>query len=82
VHNVAVPTRMIAASTVLPRRVNRVANVVVATIFAVTTSVGEWTCYLVASAIELLLLTGVIFIAMRWRDAATIATRSAEGVVA
>lgn len=69
---VAIPALMIAGSALLPRRINRVAQIVVASAFALTivgASIGERTYYLVASGIELALLAGIVIIATRWKSA-------------
>ena len=66
---VTVPTLMITLSVVAPRRINRVAQCVVAPLFGVTiigAAVGEWAYYVVASGIELVLLAAIVTVAARW----------------
>ena len=66
---ILVPTLMIAASILLPRRVNQIANITVASIFAITVvgaAIGEWAYYLLASAVELALLAVIIVTSWRW----------------
>ncbi|PVE63710.1 hypothetical protein DC432_13940 [Microbacterium testaceum] len=69
---------MIAASVLIPRTVNRLMQIVVAAVFALTiigAAIGEWSYYLVASGIELALLAGVIAVAVRWKDTPLVAAR-------
>ncbi len=66
---VTIPTLMITLSLLLPRRANRVVNVVIAAVFAVTivgAAIGEWSYYLLASAVELGLLATIVTLALRW----------------
>jgi hypothetical protein len=69
---ILVPALMIFGALVLPRRV----NAGVAIVYAVTIvvgAIGEWTYYVLGSAIELTLLLAVVFYAVRdsaaWRAA-------------
>lgn len=67
---VLIPTLMIPLSLVLTRRVNRVTNIVVSSLFLITViggAVGEWSYYVLASAIEVILLLAIIRIALRWK---------------
>jgi hypothetical protein len=68
---VLVPILMVAGSLVLPWRVNRVANLVVPLVYAVTivgTMVGEtWVYYQLGSVVEIALLLSIAWIARRWR---------------
>ena len=67
---VLIPTMMIPLSLMLPRRANRVTNISVASIFLVTIvggAIGEWGYYVLGSAVEGLLLVGVIILATRWQ---------------
>lgn len=66
---VTIPTLMIVLSIMLPRRANRIVNLVVAFILAVTivgAAIGEWGYYLLASAVELGLLAVIVALALRW----------------
>lgn len=66
---VILPTMMIVLSLMLPRRSNRVVNVVIAVTFAVTivgAAIGEWGYYLLASAVELGLLAVIVTLAVKW----------------
>lgn len=67
---VTVPSLMIYLALVLPRRVSRVASIVVAAIYAITiagAAIGEWSYYVVGSAVEVVLLGLVIHHAWTWR---------------
>lgn len=69
---VLIPTLMIAACILLPRRANQRANLAVASVFAVTivgAAIGEWAYYLLASAVELALLVLIFRITWKWRRA-------------
>jgi hypothetical protein len=68
---VLVPCLMVAATLIAPYRLNRGANLVVASLYALTVigaMVGEtWVYYLLGSAVELVLLVLVVVSAWRWR---------------
>ena len=72
---VAVPCLMIYLTLVLPRRVNRVVSIVVAAVYAVTivgASIGEWSYWIVGSAIEVVLLAVVVHHAWTWHAPAEV----------
>jgi hypothetical protein len=69
----AVPILMIVLSTVLPRRANRITNLVVASLYvlvSVGNAVGEaWTFYYgLAAGLEVALLALVLVLAWSWRE--------------
>lgn len=67
---VLIPTLMIPLSLALPRRANRMTNIFVSSLFLITViggAVGEWSYYVLASAIEVILLLAIIRIALRWK---------------
>jgi hypothetical protein len=68
---VVVASLMVAGSLLLRYRVNRVANLVLPAVYAVTIiggMVGEtWVYYLVGSVVELVLLALIAAVALRWR---------------
>jgi hypothetical protein len=68
---VLVPILMVVGSLVLPWRANRIANVVVPLVYAVTvvaSMVGEtWVYYLLGSVVEIVLLLSIAWTARRWR---------------
>jgi hypothetical protein len=66
---VLLPTLMIVGSLVLRPRVNRVANIALAIVYAVTIiggAIGEWGYYVLGSAIEVALLAAIVFYAWTW----------------
>jgi hypothetical protein len=68
---VLVPILMVVGSLVLPWRANRIANIVLPLVYAVTvvaSMVGEtWVYYLVGSVVEIVLLLTIAWTARRWR---------------
>jgi MFS family permease len=67
---VIIPSLMIFLSLVLPRRANRVTNIVLAIVYAITVvggAIGEWGYYVMGSAVELVLLAIVVRLAVTWR---------------
>jgi hypothetical protein len=70
---VLIPTLMIPLSVILPRSPNRILNITVASLFAITVAggaVGEWAYYVVASVVEIILLVSIIVVSARWSRAA------------
>jgi hypothetical protein len=68
---VAVPSLMVFAALVLRPRVNRIANIALSIVYAVTIvagAVGEWNYYILGSAIEVVLLAGVFYQARTWPE--------------
>lgn len=67
---VLLPTLLIPASLLLAARWSRVANLVVAPVYAVLIAalmIGEtWAYYLVGSAVEVVLLATIAVLAWRW----------------
>jgi Family of unknown function (DUF6326) len=75
---VALPSLMLFLSLVLPVRVARMANIVLAAVYIPTivgSAVGEWNYFILGSAIEAALLVGIVYYAWTWpkatHDAAT-----------
>ena len=66
---VVVPSLMVFCALVLRPRVNRIANIVLGIIYAITIiagTVGEWSYYLLGSAIEVALLAAIVHYARTW----------------
>ena len=66
---VVIPSLMVFLALVLRPRVNRIANLVLAVVYAITIvagAIGEWAYYVVASALEIALLAGVAYYAWTW----------------
>ncbi|MEV0286747.1 MULTISPECIES: DUF6326 family protein [unclassified Kribbella] len=66
---IVVPSLMVFASLVLPPSIGRVANLVLALGYGITIiagAIGEWTYYVLGSALEILLLAAVAYYAWTW----------------
>jgi Family of unknown function (DUF6326) len=66
---VVIPSLMVFGALVLRPAVNRIANIVLAILYALTIvagAIGEWSYYVVGSAIEVALLAGVVYYAWTW----------------
>ena len=77
---VVIPSVMIFLSLVLPVRVTRIANIVLAVVYAITIvggAVGEWNYYILGSLVEAALLAGVVYYAWTWPRVAEADQRSA-----
>ena len=67
---VIIPSLMIYLSLVMPRRLNRIVNISLAALYAVTIvggAIGEWNYYILGSAVEAVLLAVVIRHSWSWR---------------
>jgi Family of unknown function (DUF6326) len=66
---VVIPSLMVLLTLVLPPAVSRIANIVLAVVYAVTIiggAVGEWNYYILGSAIEVALLAAIVYFAWTW----------------
>ncbi|MDH5223493.1 MAG: DUF6326 family protein [Actinomycetota bacterium] len=66
---VVLPSLMVFGALVLRPRVNRVANIALSTVLALTIvggAVGEWSYYVLGSAVEVALLAAVVYYAWTW----------------
>jgi hypothetical protein len=66
---VVLPSLMLFLSLVLPVRVTRLANIVLAVVYALTiagSAIGEWNYFILGSLIEVALLAGVVYYAWTW----------------
>ncbi len=71
---VIIPSLMIYLTLVMRPRLNRILNIVVAALFAITivgAAVGDWNYYILGSVIEALLLAVVVHHAWTWVGCAT-----------
>jgi hypothetical protein len=69
---ILVPSLMLFLSLVLSARVTRMANIVLAVLYAVTIAggaIGEWNYYILGSIAEAVLLAGVVYYAWTWPKA-------------
>ena len=68
---VLVPSLMVYGALVLRPRVNRIANLGLSAVYAVTIvagAIGEWSYYVLGSAVEVGLLAAVAYHAWTWRE--------------
>ena len=66
---IGIPSLMVFATLVLRPRVNRIANIALSIIYALTIiagAIGEWSYYVVGSAIEVALLAAIVTYAWTW----------------
>ena len=66
---VVIPSLMVFGALVLRPAVNRIANIVLGILYALTIvagAIGEWNYYILASAIEVALLAAVVYYASTW----------------
>ena len=66
---VVIPSLMVLITLVLRPRVNRIANIALAIVYAVTIitgAVGEWSYYILGSGIEVALLAAIVYYAWTW----------------
>jgi hypothetical protein len=66
---VVIPSLMVFCTLILRPRVNRIANVALSIIYALTivaSAIGEWNYYLLGSAIEAALLAAIGYYAWTW----------------
>ncbi len=66
---IVIPSLMVFAALVLGPRVNRIANIALSIIYALTivaAAIGEWNYFVLGSAIEVGLLAGVVYYAWTW----------------
>jgi hypothetical protein len=76
---VALPSLMVFLSLVLPVKVTRMANLVLAVLYALTIvggAVGEWNYYILGSVIEAVLLATIAYYAWTWPKVANDAGRA------
>ena len=84
---VVVPSLMVFGALVLGARVNRIANIALGAIYALTIVagvIGEWSYYVFGSAIEVALLAGVVYYAWTWpkeTPRATVSGQQAEALL-
>jgi hypothetical protein len=66
---VVIPSLMVFGALVLRPRVNRIANIALSAVYALTIvggAVGEWNYYILGSGIEVALLAAVAYYAWTW----------------
>jgi hypothetical protein len=66
---IVIPSLMVFGALVLQPRVNRIANIALGVVYALTIvagAVGEWGYYILGSALEIALLGAVVYYAWTW----------------
>jgi len=66
---IAIPALMVFLSLILRPGVDRIANIALAVIYALTIiagAIGEWNYYILGSAIEVMLLAAIAYYAWTW----------------
>jgi hypothetical protein len=66
---VVIPSLMVFLALILRPRVNRIANIVLAIVYALTIiagAIGEWNYYILGSAVEVALLAAIVYYAWTW----------------
>ena len=66
---VVIPSLMVFGALILQPRVNRIANIALSIIYALTIiagAIGEWNYYILGSAIEVALLAAIVYYAWTW----------------
>jgi Family of unknown function (DUF6326) len=66
---VVIPSLMVFCALILRPRVNRIANIALGLVYALTIiagAIGEWNYYLLGSAIEVALLAALVYYAWTW----------------
>lgn len=66
---VLIPSLMVFATLVLGPRVNRIVNIALGSLYALTITagaIGEWNYYIVGSVIEVALLAAIVYYAWTW----------------
>ena len=66
---VVIPSLMVFGALVLRPRVNRIANMALAIMYALTIvagAIGEWSYYILGSVIEVALLAAIVYYAWTW----------------
>ena len=82
---IALPSLMVFLSLVLPVRITRIANIALPVIYGLTIvggAVGEWSYYILGSAIEVALLAGIAYYAWTWPKATETAATAVPGASA
>jgi hypothetical protein len=66
---VLIPSLMVFVALVLRPRVNRIGNIALGIVYALTiiaAAIGEWSYYILGSAIEVALLAAIVYYAWTW----------------
>lgn len=66
---IVIPSLMVFLALALPPRIDRIANIVLGLVYAITViagAIGEWNYYILGSAIEIALLAAIVYYAWTW----------------
>ncbi len=66
---VVIPSLMVFCALVLRPRVNRIVNIALSIVYALTIiagAIGEWNYYILGSAVEVALLAAIVYYAWTW----------------
>jgi hypothetical protein len=69
---VLIPSLMVFCALILRPRVDRIANIALSIVYAVTImagAIGEWNYYILGSAVEVALLASIVYYAWTWPKA-------------
>jgi hypothetical protein len=79
---VVIPSLMVFCALVLRPRIDRIVNIALAIVYALTIiagAIGEWNYYILGSAVEVALLAAIVYYAWTWpRDAPPTSTTGRE----
>jgi len=76
---VVIPSLMVYLSLILRPRANRIANIALSAIYALTIivgAIGDWNYYVLGSAIEVVLLAAIMYHAWTWPKGAQRTSRT------
>ncbi|MGH3057591.1 MAG: DUF6326 family protein [Gaiellaceae bacterium] len=79
---VVIPSLMVFCALILRPRVNRIANIALSIVYALTIivgAIGEWNYHIVGSAIEVALLSAIVFYAWTWPESNSTAPTAGRG---
>ncbi len=71
---VVIPSLMVFCALILRPRVNRIANIALGIMYALTIiagAIGEWSYYILGSGVEVALLAAIVYYAWTWPKEAT-----------
>ena len=66
---VVIPSLMVSVALILRPRANRIANIALGIVYALTIiagAIGEWSYYILGSAIEVALIAAIVYYAWTW----------------
>ena len=79
---VVIPSLMVFCALILRPRVNRIANIALSIIYALTIiagAIGEWNYYILGSAVEVALLAAIAYYAWNWPKKASPTSTTEDG---